>query len=124
MSYNNLVLSLFFNPEHAGILEKKQRGKIGRFVDASQNQRIDFYVDYQSSGSMCSICYLVKGNPYIIAGAEWMAQAVEKTGNGTILTDMTPQYWLDLFAIPKLEKRIAVSLSQAANVLYETIQSI
>ncbi len=123
MSYHDLVLQLFFNPEHAGISENLKNKKAGKFTDASQYQRIDFYLDATSDDTI-SVRYLVKGNPYIIAGAEWMAQVVEKAGNGAILKDMTPQYWQELLAIPKLEKKTAVSLSQAAKVLYEIMKPI
>lgn len=123
MNYNDVVLGLFFNPNHVGISEQNRDYKFGQFVDANQNQQIDFYVDYQSTGEIRSIRYKVKGNPYIIAGAEWMAQEVEKNNNGAILRDMSPQYWQDLFAIHRLDKQIAVSLSQAAKILYELIQN-
>lgn len=123
MNYNELVLQLFFNPEHAGINEQNQDYRVSRYIDASQTQQIEFYVVLPATGTFCSVRYKVKGNPYMIAGAEWMAQMVEKKQNDAILKDMTPQYWLDLFAIPKLDRQIAVSLSQAANVLYQLTQS-
>ncbi|WP_367606222.1 hypothetical protein [Legionella sp. W05-934-2] len=123
MTYNDLVLSLFFNPVHAWVDNQPAMDKMAQFVDATGHQRIDFYVDYGPTGTLRTIRYKVQGNPYLIAAAEWMAQAVEKNENGAILMNMTPQYWADLFAIPKLQKHTAVILSQAANVFYKLIEN-
>jgi len=123
MNYKELVLQLFFNPEHACIFEHNQDYRVNQYIDASKTQQIEFYVAFQETGAPCSVRYKVRGNPYMIAGAEWMAQMVEKKQNSAILKDMTPQYWLDLFAIPKLDRQVAVSLSHAAKVLYQLTQS-
>ena len=119
MIYNDLVLQLFANPEHAGKPKQTHAWLTKQYRDASQFQQIHFYFDKQTSG----VRYLVKGNPYMIAGAEWMAQMVEKNQDCAILKDMTPNYWQALFDIPKLDKSISVSLSQAAKVLFELIQT-
>lgn len=122
MIYNDLVEQLFFDLDHAGLDDWVKADIHLTVSNTTKSQIIEFHLVMQSHGDIEAVRYLVKGNPFTMAGAEWIARSLEKQRNGTILNTMNPFFWSELLAIPKLDKQTAIFLSQAAQALSEKIK--
>jgi nitrogen fixation NifU-like protein len=84
MNYNKLVESCFFQPTHVGVLDCEQPGNLRiRQGEPSQGAYFDLYVSCEKSGDISKACFKAYGNPYIIAGLEWLCRQLQGTNINT-----------------------------------------
>lgn len=77
MMYNNTVYDYFFSPRHVGIIDLNHD-----FVIVCKNEQkaqgtIEFYMQCGQDRLIQKICFKSNGNPYLIAGLEWLCRQLE-----------------------------------------------
>jgi nitrogen fixation protein NifU and related proteins len=76
MMYNKTVLDCFFSPRHVGVIDLNQDLVI--LVKNNQKGQADIALYMQSDAHKViqKVCYKTNGNPYLIAGLEWLCREV------------------------------------------------
>jgi nitrogen fixation NifU-like protein len=74
MNYNKLVESYFFEPQHIGILDSTQPRTI-----CSRNVDFELYLAANEKGVIVQATFKANGNPYLIAGFEWVCRQLQGT---------------------------------------------
>lgn len=77
MMYNKIVQDYFFLPKHVGIIDINHA--LAVMVKNSQKDQgtIEFYMQCNSEGTIVRACFKTNGNPYVIAGLEWLCRQLE-----------------------------------------------
>ena len=110
MMYNEIVQTCFFAPTHVGVLDLSKpltlhyhRGEVGL------GGVLDFYLLCDKGGLVLKARFKAYGNPYLIAGAEWLCQQLEGS-----LIEEHPQFdsvlLLQKLAIPKARYPVALQI--------------
>lgn len=110
MNYNKVVEAWFFHPEHAGSLSKTSESVIivSRSLDHS-NRKMHLYLQLNEQRVVTAARFKAAGNPYIIAGLEWICRFVE----GKNVDDLEENLYQDLLValdIPSLQYPYALQL--------------
>ena len=77
MMYNNTVRECFFYPRHAGVIDLSQ-DLVVVFKNNQKGQgNIEFYMQCGQDRVIQKIRFKTNGNPYLIAGLEWLGRQLE-----------------------------------------------
>lgn len=77
MMYNNTVYDYFFSPRHVGIIELNH-DLVVVFKNKQKGQgTIEFYMQCGQDRLIQKVCFKANGNPYLIAGLEWLCRQLE-----------------------------------------------
>ena len=77
--YPSIVTELFFNINHAGVLDCSQAFTICNDNKQDKNFNIKLYLQANLENIIELAKFKTNGNPYIIAGCEWLCQQIEHT---------------------------------------------
>src|SRR4051794_35519775 len=78
MMYNDLVEHCFFEPQHLGILSPSQALCVNcRVGEAGRGDFFDLYLLCDNQGLILKARFKAYGNPYLIAGVEWLCRQLE-----------------------------------------------
>lgn len=76
--YNKTVQNYFFSPDHVGVIDLNQN----LAVMVKNNQKgqgdIEFYMRCDAQKVIQTVRFKTNGNPYLIAGLEWLCRQIEK----------------------------------------------
>ncbi|KTD59838.1 putative iron-sulpher cluster proteins NifU [Legionella sainthelensi] len=77
MMYNKIVQDYFFLPKHVGVIDLNHALTV--MVKNSQKNQgiIELYLQCDSEGKILRACFKTNGNPYVIAGLEWLCRQLE-----------------------------------------------
>ena len=113
MIYNELVTRCFFQSQHVGILDCSQPYsmccKVGEVIYGSA---IDYYFFFNEKRFILTARFKAYGNPYLIAGAEWICQQLQ----GSYMDDYPPinsAMLIEKLGIPKAHYPIGVFLEKS-----------
>lgn len=86
MMYNEIIKDCFFSPQHVGVIDLNDEGAV--VVKNSQKGQgtIEFYMQCGRDKLIQRVCFKSNGNPYLIAGLEWLCRRLEGR-----ITDDVPQ---------------------------------
>lgn len=77
MMYNKTVQDYFFSPQHVGVIDLGQEFTVV-FANTQKDQgTIEFYMQCTQDRIIQRVCFKTNGNPYLIAGLEWLCRLVE-----------------------------------------------
>lgn len=80
MTYNKLIENCFFEPQHVGSLDAGKAGVVhSRISGALKGYCFDLYAAYDAKGFIGQSCFKAQGNPYLIAGVEWICRELAGT---------------------------------------------
>ncbi|WP_196398926.1 iron-sulfur cluster assembly scaffold protein [Legionella saoudiensis] len=85
MMYNKTVLDYFFSPEHVGTIDLNDHSVVVKNNQKKQGT-IELYMQCGSERIIQHICFKTNGNPYLIAGLEWLCRQVE----GKLIDELPP----------------------------------
>lgn len=88
MMYNKVVQDCFFLPRHVGLMDLSAPLTV-HFSSSQKNQSfttIDLYLQCIKNGLIKRACFRATGNPYVIAGLEWLCRQIE----GRSLDNLAP----------------------------------
>lgn len=113
MIYNKLVTECFFHPQHVGILDCSQPFsmyfKIGEITTGNA---IEYYLLFNEEHVILKARFKAYGNPYLIAGAEWICQQLQ----GSDIAEH-PRFnyagLIEKLAVPKEHYPIAIFLEKS-----------
>ena len=111
MMYNKLVLTLFFNPQHVGILDENGAVHV-------QAKNMDLFICIDGDDRITNARFKSSANPYKIAGLEWLCRALE----GDLLSNhpkIDYKEIADILEIPILKYSEAIALE----VIYKKLIS-
>ncbi|KTD32452.1 NifU family transporter iron binding protein [Legionella moravica] len=80
MMYNKIVQDCFFQPRHIGILDLSE--PLVSYCRIEQHKPriiIDLYIQCSRTGLITTVCFKTNGNPFVIAGMEWLCRNLEGT---------------------------------------------
>lgn len=79
MSYNQLVEDCFFYPKHVGIPDSNPLWfrVFSDINDKSGKGRFCLYMSMDNAGNIVQARFKAQGNPYLIAGLEWLCRQSE-----------------------------------------------
>lgn len=84
MMYNKMVQSCFFSPKHVGVLDVNDRLVVGVTNHQVGQGAIEFFMQCQRDMSISRVCFKTNGNPYLVAGLEWLSRQLEGQSIETI----------------------------------------
>lgn len=99
MHYNSLVEELFFNTQHEGKLEQGPDVVCGA-IDLAKTKSIHLYLAFDKQGNILKTAFKVSGNPYLVAGLEWLCRKLEGR-NMIAVPTLDYQLIMQELAIPK-----------------------
>ncbi len=122
MMYNELVEHCFFQPKHVGVLELNDKLCVyHRNGEAGRGDVIDFYLLCDEKGLILKARFKAYGNPYLIAGAEWLCRQLE----GSKINEH-PHYeyafLLKMLDIPQLRYPVALQLEDGYRELVKIMK--
>jgi len=95
--YNALIEDCFFQPKHVGSIDLSLPLAVHSRKGNTNSNIIDLYMQCNDKGFIERICFKSNGNPYIIAGLEWLCRQL----TASFLPDLVlPDYQL---LVEKLE---------------------
>lgn len=77
MMYNKTVQDCFFAPRHVGRLDTNSHLVVCVTNHQAGQGTIEFYMQCQQDMSISRVCYKTNGNPYLVAGLEWLSRQLE-----------------------------------------------
>lgn len=79
MSYNKLVEDCFFYPRHVGVVDVNPSWftAFSENHDKSGRGSLMLYMSMDNSGNIVQTRFKALGNPYLIAGLEWLCRQSE-----------------------------------------------
>lgn len=77
MMYNKIVQDYFFSPQHVGSIDNND--PFAAVFKSKQKDQGDIEVYLQSNldRAIVRACFKTNGNPYLIAGLEWLCRQLE-----------------------------------------------
>lgn len=109
MMYNELTTCCFFSPKHVGIIDLAN--PLCAFYQGGNKREDSFelYLLCNKSGMVIKACFKAYGNPYLIAGAEWLCQQLEGHLIGS-QQGISATVFIEQFAIPADRHSVALVL--------------
>lgn len=108
MMYNKNIEDCFFSPNHSDVIDLDQPySSHYRSAQSGKNVVIDLYMLCSVDKAVLKACFKAVGNPYLIAGLEWLCRRIE----GLNLTQLLPSYYEQIITdleIPAHQYPIAV----------------
>ncbi len=122
MMYNELVENCFFRPKHVGVLDlMDNRCVFYRNGEPGRGDFFDFYLLCNKKGLIVKAKFKAYGNPYLIAGAEWLCRQLEDSQ-----IDEHPRFdyafLLKELDIPKLRYSVALQLEDGYRELVKSMK--
>jgi len=115
MNYNKLVEQYFFQAEHVGTLDDSQPYTIMcRMGDKQHGASFDLYLSCNQAGDIQAARFQAYGNPYLIAGLEWLCARMQGTSIH-VHPQGDYQEIVSLFAIPRTQYPVAVLIERGYN---------
>ncbi len=113
--YNAKIAELFFNTSHAGVLNCQQPLTVCYYCNTQHhNTYLELYLRCNLNKQIIQTKFKTFGNPYLIAGLEWLCQNLENTS-------INRHPWItaaiisDTLQIPKIEYTIALFIETSYN---------
>ncbi|KTD65794.1 hypothetical protein [Legionella spiritensis] len=123
MNYNSLLETLFFKPEHVGVPDGSIPLVACSRIRVKKGARFDFCMACEPSGLVKKACFKAYGNPYLVAGLEWLCRQVE----GTMILRpfiLDHQKLVELLAIPKSRHPDALLIAESYREVLETMKNL
>lgn len=120
MNYNKKTEELFFDTQHAGVLDLAKPFTICSRINLEKNKCSELYLACDENGLITQVYFKALGDPYLIAGFEWLCRSIEHT---ELRKHPCIDYSMivDVLSIPKIRYAAAVlvetSYRQAINSL-------
>ncbi|MDP3268003.1 MAG: iron-sulfur cluster assembly scaffold protein, partial [Legionella sp.] len=114
MMYNKIVQDYFFEPQHIGSLDLRQPFTVhyrGGSGNSNLNMIIDFYLQANQEGLIKKACFKTNGNPFIVAGLEWLCRQLEGK-NQDQMKPISYRTLMELLEIPSTQSPIAVKMEE------------
>ncbi|MFT4058711.1 MAG: iron-sulfur cluster assembly scaffold protein [Legionella sp.] len=109
MMYNNTVYDCFFAPKHVGVIDPNHELTVF-FKNSQKGQgHIELYMQCGEDRIIKKICFKTNGNPYLIAGLEWICRQLEGQSVGQI-TSVEYQVLVKELDIPVSQYSLAVRI--------------
>ena len=107
MIYNKAVEALFFDTQHAGVLDCAEPFTVCSRIGIEKNQCSELYLQCDTWGVITEAYFKAMGSPYVIAGFEWLCR---KMVNTNVNTHPCIEYsmMVDALSIPKIRYAAAV----------------
>lgn len=122
ITYNKLVESCFFQAQHVGTLDCSRADTVCVSVEEQRNGiRLDLYLSCQTDGLIDKACFRACGNPYVIAGAEYLCRRLQ----GTSAKEHPCLDYHELvrqLGIPRVQYPLAVLIERAYHQAIQHIQ--
>lgn len=117
MMYNKTIKDYFFSPRHAGVIDLSRDFTV--FVKNAQKGQglIEFYLQCEPDGIIQRACFKTNGNPYLIAGLEWLCRQLEQQSIDKVLT-IDFQLLIKELEIPVAQSPLALRI---ANVFKDVL---
>lgn len=77
MMYNKIVKSCFFLPQHIGVIDLNQEFSVVVKSQQKGQAMVEFYMQCGEDRLIRRACFKTNGNPYLIAGLEWLCRQLE-----------------------------------------------
>jgi nitrogen fixation NifU-like protein len=77
MMYNNTVRDCFFSPRHVGVIDLSHKLAVVFKNNQKGQGIIEFYMQCGQDRVIQKVCFKTNGNPYLIAGLEWLCRQLE-----------------------------------------------
>lgn len=110
MMYNKNVETYFFDAAHSGITQSN--ASLGVYYQrelAGQYVLMELFMECTKDQRVATMRFNAKGNPYVIAGLEWVCRTVE----GLKLSELPPinyQVVMDVLDIPAAQCATAIGI--------------
>ncbi|MDP1604803.1 MAG: iron-sulfur cluster assembly scaffold protein [Legionella sp.] len=122
MIYNELVENCFFEPKHVGMMDCHLKNTLCHQVgNVSQREYFDLYLSFDETGQILKACFKAYGNPYLIAGVEWVCRQLE----GTLINEHPKfdyHFVVQKLAIPKSYYPIALLVGNGYHDIVHTVK--
>ncbi|USQ12565.1 iron-sulfur cluster assembly scaffold protein [Legionella lytica] len=108
MMYNKTVLDYFFSPAHVGIIDLNDHTVVVKNNQKKQGT-IELYMQCGQNRVIQRICFKTNGNPYLIAGLEWLCRQIE----GKLIDELPPidyQLLVNELSIPVTQYPLALRI--------------
>lgn len=79
MIYNEKVETLFFDTQHAGVLDCTEPLTVCSRLSLDKNKCSELYLSCDEKGVITRLSFKALGDPYLLAGFEWLCREVENT---------------------------------------------
>ncbi|OGV48469.1 MAG: hypothetical protein A3F46_05030 [Legionellales bacterium RIFCSPHIGHO2_12_FULL_42_9] len=79
MIYNKKIEELFFDTQHAGVLNCAEPLTVCSRISLEKNKCSELYIACDEQGLITQVCFKALGNPYLIVGFEWLCRKIEHT---------------------------------------------
>ena len=127
MMYNNTVCECFFSPRHVGVIDLNKDFTIVYLNNQKGQGNIEFYIQCGQDRVMQRICFKTNGNPYLIAGLEWLSRQLEghsidkapAIDSQQLIKELdipTPQYHLALRIVNIFKESLTLMNSKLAHL--------
>lgn len=77
MIRNEYIQELFFNTKHCGVLDCQQPLTFSSRIYLEKTKCLEMYITYTSEQLIQYARFRASGNPYLIAGLEWVCRQLE-----------------------------------------------
>jgi nitrogen fixation NifU-like protein len=120
--YNKRVEGYFFNPKHVGILDLSENYTASyRGGEAGRGDVIDLYLHCDEQGLIINARFKAYGNPYLLAGAEWLCERLE----GSTINEhpcIAYNHLLQELEIPKAGLSVALLIEESYRELVQIMK--
>ena len=79
MIYNKAVEDLFFNTQHAGVLNCAEPFTVCSRIGLEKNKCSELYLACDERGLIAKAVFKAMGDPFLLAGFEWLCRKIEHT---------------------------------------------
>ncbi|HRD69712.1 MAG TPA: iron-sulfur cluster assembly scaffold protein [Legionella sp.] len=114
MMYNKIVQDYFFEPLHIGSLDLNHPDTVhyrSGSGNSNSNVIIDFYLRSNHEGLITKASFKTNGNPFIIAGLEWLCRQLEGH-NQEQMRPISYKTLMEVLEIPSTQSPIAVKMEE------------
>jgi len=112
MMYNEIIRDCFFFPRHVGVIDLSLPVSVVVKNNLKNKDNIELYMHCSQDGTMQSVCFKSNGNPYVIAGLEWLCRELEGK-NINSLPQINYQLMIKELAIPTVQYPVALRIEKA-----------
>ncbi|MGQ3890412.1 iron-sulfur cluster assembly scaffold protein [Legionella sp. CNM-4043-24] len=119
MNYNKTVEQYFFQARHAGTLDTRQANTVMcRMGEKAHGACFELYLSCLATGEIVAARFLAYGNPYVIAGLEWLCTEMQ----GTFISEHPRLDYHEIvrkLAIPATQYAVAVLIERGYQSVVE-----
>ena len=107
MNYNKLTTSLFFDLQHVGELDCALPMTVCSRISVAKNQCSELYLACDQNGWITQAYFKALGEPYLIAGLEWLCRNIVHTSIETH-PNIDHAMIVDALSIPEAQYAVAL----------------